>query len=162
MSSQNILSVVENFIACYAHLYVDFIDAADLRKGLRDYVHFKRYNSEFCDVLPKILCDCLDMNLIIVCKIGRNVFIPVCLENDKSIKPPYPLATNVHLKGTNGILLRANEHYDAIVPIFKHQPPVLEIQTDITPGLRKPNLVRNDTHQGENGLETAPTHANTS
>ena len=83
LSTTVILDIVIGFLAKFAHLYTDFIDALDLKKGLHEYVHSKRYNSNFCDILPKILCDCLEINLTIVCKIGGNVFIPILLDNDK-------------------------------------------------------------------------------
>ena len=113
--SKDILLNVTRYVSAHPIVYSDFINAAEMTKGLHDYVNLKVYNSNFCDVLPKILCDCFDVSIIILSSQGNGDFNFVCIEPDL-LEPYSPLLSPNELAGQKLVLLKTLEHYDAIKP----------------------------------------------
>ena len=90
-------------------------------KGLEDYVSRKIYNSEFGDILPKILCDCLSTDFIIACRLNSADYTFICLEKDNRVTP-HSLAARIQMPHIS--LLKSGDHYDALVPKATIPPSV--------------------------------------
>ena len=111
--TRELIDAFIEFINANHEHYLGFASKQKLFKGLKDYVKSKVYDSEFCDILPKILCDCLNVDFIIVCKLDNGDFSFVCLEKDTKLTP-HPLASRI--RSAFLPLLKTGDHYDALMP----------------------------------------------
>ena len=80
-------------------------------------------------MLPKIMCDCLGVNLIVLCLQDGGSFNYVCMEPDTTLLSPLPPAISTTAASCPKlILLKARDHYDAIQPTVKNS----EVGTDFS------------------------------
>ena len=110
-----------------SNLYTGFIASNELKRGLEIYVEHKVFFSTFCDILPKILADCYNVNILIVHE-NCDLFNPIFIEPDRSIPP----LVNISCMLSDRIvsIVKRGLHYDAIRPnptpsLFtpNHDPP---------------------------------------
>ena len=93
----------------HANRYVDFIDgngSESLLCGLDEYIHDRKYDTSFGDLVPIILSNALSVNLLIVTKNGSRFEINLIECQFDAIENPHML-----------IVFKTGFHYDAIVPI---------------------------------------------
>ena len=93
----------------HVNRYVDFIDgngSESLLCGLDEYIHDRKYDTSFGDLVPIILSNALSVNLLIVTKNGSRFEINLIECQFDAIENPHML-----------IVFKTGFHYDAIVPI---------------------------------------------
>ena len=95
-----------------ADRYIDFIDGngrESLLHGLNEYVHDRRYDTSFGDLVPIILANALSVNFLIIQNNGSHPEVNV-IECRCSTKD-HPLVIMVYKTGM---------HYDSITPVDRH------------------------------------------
>ena len=121
LEKNDVCTYLYEFLIINASLdkYTDWISRQSLRSGLLNYINLKHYDSDFCDVLPKILSDCFNVSLQITIMDRNN-----CPANSLTIYPDPsipPLLSPVCLSASSSrdiFLLKTKEHYDALIPIY--------------------------------------------
>ena len=75
VSNAVILAKVKNEVLSYTPWYIPFVDGASmmsLLNGMHGYVDHKRYDTPFGDIVPHIVANALEVDIIIMCKNNIN------------------------------------------------------------------------------------------
>lgn len=98
-----ILRCVYDEISKNSDKYTPFLENQDcqaLMKGFCNYAYHKIYNTEFCDIVPTIICNIMQLNIIVIEELG-SAYIVRNVGHDVSHTPLY--------------LHKTGDHYNAIV-----------------------------------------------
>ena len=81
---------------------------------VHDYVHFKAYRSQFCDILPSVMCNALNHTIVVInyenADVKVSCFVPESMRHCSNVDECNYFANAL-------VLYRSNEHYDACILI---------------------------------------------
>lgn len=107
LTIKSLLDIISREISTYPERYLVFIEGNDihtLQNGFYQYAYFKHYDSDFGDLVPTIICNALNICLVLISRdVNEDCLTTQCINSDK---------------GRTVIFLHKNsEHYNALIPI---------------------------------------------
>ena len=110
VTGNEILDKLKNEVISYAPWYIPFVDGAsmlNLLYGMHAYIDHKQYDIPFGDIVPQVVANALEMNIVIISKNDTNFSCDV-------VSPTYHLPCEFH---ECIFVMKTGLHYDGVIPI---------------------------------------------